>query len=476
MEEKFINRTRIKVICILALFNFLFLGTEYLFDNMMACLVDSENVVLAQSYVLGASVIGFLMFPVLNRLIKVRVNSILMFSASIISVICLFLIQQHMSYGSILISGCIVFVLLGIGGSGIHYLAVRVLGKTSYLARTVGVAYALGLLIQFLNNNLVNNDAAESVVLSVFLMIWVILIVKLAGEGTDEQMDGDEPEEKSDVPALRHPLLAGGVLLAIVLLMTCIFATLDNVVTLFHADGSVDIGQWPRLLLAVSGLLAGALYDIREHRYMHIIMYCITLLSVICVLVIETGGPFLVGLIVFYLSAGFFVVFFTTGFMDLSYRMHVPQLWAGIGRAANNLCAVLIGPISLAVVKTENSLLISIIALSIFALLSIAMFIYSTLYKEETVTDGKEVSQDTEEVEDLRFERFAECFALTPREQDVLRVLLVSDDNVQDIAEQLYISRAALYRHITSLNEKTATKSRIGLIQFYYGWKEKELR
>lgn len=474
MQERFINGTRIRVICILALFNFLFLGTEYLFDNMMACVTDSENVVLAQSYVLGVSVIGFLLFPILNRRIKIRANSILMFSASVISVICLFLIQQHMSYGSILISGCIVFILLGIGGSGIHYMAVCVLGKTSYLARTVGVAYAFGLLIQFLNNNLVNNDTIESVVLSVFLMIWVILIVRLVGDRTIGEGNRNEIKEKKDIHVLQHPLLAGVLLLIIVLLMTCIFATLDNVVTLFHAEGSVDVGQWPRLLLAVSGLLAGVLFDIRKHRYMHIIMYCITLLSVICVLIIENGGSFLVGLIVFYLSAGFFVVFFTTGFMDLSYRMNVPQLWAGIGRAANNLCAVLIGPISLAVVKTGNSLLISIIALSIFALLSIAMFIYSTLYKDETVTDGKEVSQDAEEVEDLRFEKFAECFALTPREQDVLKILLVSDDNVQDIAEQLFISRAALYRHITSLNEKTETKSRIGLIQFYYGWKEME--
>lgn len=474
MEERFINQTRMNVICVLALFNFLFLGTEYLFDNMMAHVTDSENVVLAQSYILGASVIGFLLFPVLNRIIKIQVNSILMFSASVISVICLFLIQQHMSYGSILISGCIVFILLGIGGSGIHYLAVCVLGKTSYLARTVGVAYAFGLLIQFLNNNLVNNDTVESVVLSVFLMLWVILIVRLVGDRTIGEGNRNERKEKKDIHVLQHPLLAGVLMLIIVLLMTCIFATLDNVVTLFHAEGSVDIGQWPRMLLAVSGLLAGVLFDIRKHRYMHIIMYCITLLSVICVLIIENGGPFLVGLIVFYLSAGFFVVFFTTGFMDLSCRMNVPQLWAGIGRAANNLCAVLIGSISLTVVKMGNSLLISIIALSIFALLSIAMFIYSTLYKNETVTDGKEVSQDTEKAADLRFERFAECFALTPREQDVLKVLLVSDDNVQDIAEQLFISRAALYRHITSLNEKTETKSRIGLIQFYYGWKEME--
>ena len=195
MEERFMNQTRINVICVLALFNFLFLGTEYLFDNMMAYVTDPGNVVLAQSYILGASVIGFLLFPVLNRIIKIQVNSILMFSASIISVICLFLIQQHMSYGSILISGCIVFVLLGIGGSGVHYLAVCVLGTSPYLARTVGVAYAFGLLIQFLNNNLINNDTAESVVLSIFLMVWVILIVRLVADRIVGEMNRDATEQ-----------------------------------------------------------------------------------------------------------------------------------------------------------------------------------------------------------------------------------------------------------------------------------------
>ena len=65
-------------------------------------------------------------------------------------------------------------------------------------------------------------------------------------------------------------------------------------------------------------------------------------------------------------------------------------------------------------------------------------------------------------------EMFADSFSLTEREKEVLEVLLVSDENVQDIAETLMISRAALYRHIASINEKTGTKSRIGLVQFYY--------
>ncbi len=47
---------------------------------------------------------------------------------------------------------------------------------------------------------------------------------------------------------------------------------------------------------------------------------------------------------------------------------------------------------------------------------------------------------------------------LTGREREVLQKLLVSDGSVQDIADELYISRASLYRHISSMNEKTGTK------------------
>ena len=73
-----------------------------------------------------------------------------------------------------------------------------------------------------------------------------------------------------------------------------------------------------------------------------------------------------------------------------------------------------------------------------------------------------------------RFAAFCQAFSITEREQEVLEALLVSDENVQDIAVKLSISRAVLYRHITSLNNKTQTKSRIGLLQFYYTWKDKK--
>ena len=85
------------------------------------------------------------------------------------------------------------------------------------------------------------------------------------------------------------------------------------------------------------------------------------------------------------------------------------------------------------------------------------------------MTEERPDQKDWAEAVD-KFAAFSSEYALTDREQEVLQTLLSSDENVQDIAHTLGISRAAIYRHISNMNEKTETKARIGLIQFYYGW------
>lgn len=455
-------------IILIALFNFIFLGTEYLFDNMMALVTGQEDVVMAQSYILGASVIGFCLFPIARKMEKENTKYMLMLAGTVISVVCIFLIQQHASYIMILVSGLLLFVLLGIAGSGVHYLVYCTVGDSRHLAKMMGVAYALGILFQFINNNCVKNDMAESIVLSITGLIFIVLAMRLSNITT--MVDEDALNMQKNMYTLKKPMVAGLSLIVCVLLMTCVFSTLDNVVTLVHATGSVDIGQWPRLLLTLSGFTAGFLYDIKERRYMSMIMYCVTLLSTICVVVIEMGGPFLTGLVVFYLSAGFFVVFFTVGFVDLARYMRIPAFWAGFGRAANNLCAVITATASVSLLLSGNGMKIIIVALIMFALISVAVYFYQSQFRfSDEETKYISVDDDAE-----KFKSFSEKFSLTEREQEVLKVLLESDENVQEIAEQLLISRAALYRHITSLNEKTQTKSRIGLLQFYYAWKGEE--
>ena len=93
----------------LALFNFMFLGTEYLFDNMMALVTEPEQVIAAQGYVLGASVLGFVIYPFVSSKIKESFQQVAVFARALAGVICMFVIWQHVSYGMILTAGCLAF-------------------------------------------------------------------------------------------------------------------------------------------------------------------------------------------------------------------------------------------------------------------------------------------------------------------------------------------------------------------------------
>lgn len=59
MKDELKQRKNQEAIVKLAIFFFVFLGMEYMFDNQMAFVTDSAGVVLAQNVVLGVSAVGF---------------------------------------------------------------------------------------------------------------------------------------------------------------------------------------------------------------------------------------------------------------------------------------------------------------------------------------------------------------------------------------------------------------------------------
>ena len=128
---------------------------------------------------------------------------------------------------------------------------------------------------------------------------------------------------------------------------------------------------------ALSGLAAGFIFDIKNRKYMGIVMYCIMVLSTICVAILKFAGPFMAGLIVFYLSAGFFAVFFTSGFMEISRHMRIPELWAGMGRAVNNIAAAVIANFVLTLLSSDSNLAVIILVLVLFVTVSVVAVIYT---------------------------------------------------------------------------------------------------
>lgn len=245
MEKKLGHSAEIKAILMLSIFTFLFLGIEYLYIDIISLTETGEKVVLAQNYVLGISTVGFLIYPLIHRFFQRKTRSIATCLSALVSVLCIFIILRHFSYTTTIGVGMVLFLFLGVYGSAVHHRFIQMIDNTDCLARMVGISYALGILLQFLNNNLVNFALTECIILSVF--IFVLLVLLLKDERTHLKGGKQSTALVSNSPGKNRKRITAGILLAvIVMLMACIFSTLDNAVTMSHAVGT-DIGKWPRL-------------------------------------------------------------------------------------------------------------------------------------------------------------------------------------------------------------------------------------
>ena len=464
-----VDRQSFQSLSALALFTFAFLGSEFFFDSRIGLLISAEGVVGAQAMILGASVVGFLAYAPISKLAGGRCA--LRAVEAVGAIAALVTIAVAESTLAMQIAGCIAFFLLGSLGAEAHWSMARAFEGSPSLAKGAGAAYAAGILLQFLSNQFVPASMADAAVLCVG--VAALAVFAAAGECNDEtagQAAADSSQQSA--PGGAKTAIRAVWLLALVVLLACMFSTLDNVVTLANAQGSISVETWPRLFLAASGLAAGVLFDIRERRYTGFIMFAVTVLSTISILAVEAGASPVIGLIVFYVSSGFFVTFFTTTFLQLAPRMRTPQLWAGMGRAANNLCAFTVSGVSMMLTQSGIAA-VMIASLILFVLVSVA-FIGAGLFRLPSTVGEREAIQaglaaaaapTPEEVQ----AEFISRSGLTPREEEVLRAVTADERPLKQVADDLGISLRMVQRHLTSIYSKTDTQTRAGLTRAFFG-------
>lgn len=464
-----VDRQSFQSLSALALFTFAFLGSEFFFDSRIGLLISAEGVVGAQAMILGASVVGFLAYAPISKLAGGR--RALRAVEAVGAIAALVTIAVAESALAMQIAGCIAFFLLGSLGAEAHWSMARAFEGSPSLAKGAGAAYAAGILLQFLSNQFVPAGMADAAVLCVG--VAALAVFAAAGEHDGESAGQAAADSSQQItPGGAKTAIRAVWLLALVVLLACMFSTLDNVVTLANAQGSISVETWPRLFLAASGLAAGVLFDIRERRYMGFIMFAVTVLSTISILAVEAGASPVIGLIVFYVSSGFFVTFFTTTFLQLAPRMRTPQLWAGMGRAANNLCAFTVSGVSMMLTQSGIAA-VMIASLILFVLVSVA-FVGAGLFRLPSTVGEREAIQaglaaaaapTPEEVQ----AEFISRSGLTPREEEVLRAVTADERPLKQVADDLGISLRMVQRHLTNIYSKTDTQTRAGLTRAFFG-------
>lgn len=499
-------RRGIREIICLALFFFTFLACEYLFDVRMAEFVSPNEVVIYESLVIGASVIGFFVRPILYYRRPHAIDAT-NDATGVLLVAALLLLIMAVQVEVVIAGGLVACCALGYCGSTAHANFAR----TPCLARAAALSYATGVLVQVLNHMVMPAGIPQQAVLVVCVIAQVALLhgarrAKLrdesnpnfepsaAGLSVDALEYGakwqDDPEAKA---AFRRTVARLTVATAY---LSGVFAALNAGLTTLHATGAVDLGDWPRLLLVVSSLAAGVLFDLRGRSYMNIGMTCAAMLSTLSffVLIVDgNGGNELAATIIFYLGSGFFVVFFTTKYAAVSLYARWSYFWPCMGRVVNNVCSMFVTAPAVAIISSQNVLAAVGAALVMFVGIAITLLGQLGQRADDAVMqDGLPLAtddlggdlaptcSDPEPVEaaeltsDERLDAFVATFGLTERERDILEVLVVSDQSVQDIATTLFLSRSTLYRHISSINKKTDTASRVALINFFWSWTPKD--
>ena len=457
-----LSKPKINALLALALFTFAFLAAEFRFDINVGLLAGAERVVIAQGFILGASVLGFIGYAPLLGLAQRKGHSLAVVNAAAVPIVIVGLTQIQFPTAPLALEilGCVAFFGLGLLGAATHHAFSLAFQDDPKLATGAGAAYAAGILMQFAVNLLNCGGIAELVVLGA-------ATIAISALGAVPQETAESPNSRINPFVEPSHALAKQACwsIALVMILACLFSTLDNVVTLSNAHGTIAVQTWPRLFLAASGLAAGLIFDLAERRYMGLVMLGIAVLSTISILAVEAGADPNLGLVVFYLSSGFFVTFFTATFTQLAPRTHAPALWAGMGRAANNVCAFTTSGISLALVTSGNVALIMIVA-------SCAAFVAAGLFRLPQTEQEREREQLAEEalaaptIEEQR-QAFIANHALTPREVDVLIAVTQDERPLKQIAEELGISMRMVQRHLSSIYQKTDTQTRAGLTKAF---------
>ncbi len=299
----YLRRGMREILC-LALFFFTFLACEYLFDARMVEFVPSSEVVIYESIVVGASVIGFFVRPFLYYRCPQTIDATSDITG-VLLVSALLLMIMAVRFEVVIAGGLVACCALGYCGSTAHANLARRFAQTPCLARAVAVSYAVGILVQVLNHMVMPAGIPQQ---SVLIACAIALVGLLHGVRRAKLRDEPAPEFEVEIAELsvdasergarwhddpEAKVAFQGAVVRLTVATACltgVFAALNAGLTTSHAAGAIDLGDWPRLLLVVSALAAGVLYDLRGRSYMNIIMTCAAMLSTLSFFVLITDG------------------------------------------------------------------------------------------------------------------------------------------------------------------------------------------
>lgn len=439
------------------LYFFIFLLTESVINEKasLVCGASSVNYIYAIGLLFTA--LGYLLFSLSNT-ISAKHSIIITESIVLLSLIGLTTISSPYL---LFTCGYIGLTALGYIGGYIHYLLSRNLGTKNF-ALNLGLCSMLGIIAQFIVQNIHIKINGILIILIITTLVLIFISTKTY-EANENVLTSSNIFYLSGISIGLRAL----IYIAAVAIMSVILGFQDSIIVAKNSVGELQLFSYVRLFYGAGLLIAGYIANIKNRVYLPLASGCAMMLSVLAISFFGNTSPaYNVSMAIMYFYCGFYVMFMTIMFMELGLRKTNPKFYAGFGRVVRSIATSLV-VIFTTIFSNIDVTLYTVLSCILSISLLLIMALSGILIPERTII--KEVSvEQAEENLDEKFEKFFVKYSLTPKEQEAFIKLVTSEMGVQEIADEMAISRRVLQRHIASIYEKTGAKTRVGLLMLFH--------
>ena len=364
------------------------------------------------------------------------------------------------------VSLVVMFVLGYVGGAVYYFLSQRV-SENPHGGRIIGLGGALAYILHYVLWAMLRQEVIMIVVLlTLFVFVTYIVIRNPKEWATSDPLPyADKMDTEVRQDNIRTMLLLCALTVAALLCM----GRAHRIVFNTYADQSGVLYGLSRLFAVPSYLIIGLLYDRKKRSVLSGIM----LLSMIITVWMPADFVYM-PVVVQYIRQfceTFMIGYITLSFWLLAPKTDRPELWASFGRILMGL-ECLTG-LLYTYIQIDNVMVDYVICIAL-TVLTVCLVIYEMtgmirseareMTRQDIYSEALLLQQEEEKNKQILFGLTTQ-FRLTPRETDVVRIILREKDiRTNEIAKELEISRSMVYRYINSLYEKTGTDEKHDLI------------
>lgn len=456
----------------------IFMLIESFVNTRVGEVIDASKVELYYGIFILFTATGFLLFGATGKIdFKSKGVSVLPV------IICMITVGMFCGVNTpiiVIIGAACSLLSMGYLGGRIMYRMSVSYSEIKYQGTVVGVSMAAAILLQYVIQTLIQTKLISVICFEIILAALFIFevkhnIVPLTDDEKDKE--GTKILERKNI----------WVYVFATILMTMILSLNDAyLVDLSANTNTVNLFSWVRLFYCLSLVLAGLIYDFKNAAYFNIFVACAMMLSTVAYAFMGNNADFNIDMSIMYFYCGFYVMFLTMHFIRISNEASeqgsaLQFVIPGYGRIARCVTTALV---TFVMFLLENAISVQIMILvsCVLAMILVVLLAVNDIlvvkgasrYIDESLVVS-ELSEDIDLEEDI-WSAFVQAYGFTDRECDVLEKLIHTENNLQEISEELFISKRVVQRHITSIYEKTSRSTRIGLLQLYVEFMQGEMQ